>query len=160
MWSSIEACVSVICASLPCYAPLLKKAGSLGPFVIGMRSLFSLSKKDRSRSASSKQSMQKGASSSSSERIILEPTSIESSTRDDTKGSGRGTDMEMGQIRLKTVVDIERSTRASEAPAGGTCSPCLVKAYLPGFPRYPFSEEARSQQHTVLHDHKHQCLER
>lgn len=160
MWSSIEACASVICASLPCYAPLLKKGGSLGSFVIGMRSLFSLSRKDRSHSASSKPSMQKGASSSSSERIISEPTSIDSSTRDDIKGSGRGTDMEMGQIRLETAVEVGRSTGASETPAGGTSSPCLAKAYFPGVPRYPVTEEARSRQHTVLHDYKDQCLGR
>lgn len=64
MWSSIEACASVICASLPFYAPLLRKGFSLGPFFTSLRSAFSLPRKeDRSRSVSSKRSMQKETSS-------------------------------------------------------------------------------------------------
>ena len=124
MWSSIEACASVICASLPCYAPLLKKGGRLGLLIASVRSVFSLPRKGSSRSVSSKRSMQK--ETSSSERIIAEPTIIEFGTREDIKAGGRVADMEMGQIRLKTMVDIGNIT--------GVCSPCLAMAYSADIP--------------------------
>ncbi len=64
--------------------------------------MFSFPRKDLSRSVSSKRSSRK--ETSSSERIISEPTVIESGTQEDIKGGGgRGTDMEMGQIGLETV---------------------------------------------------------
>ena len=134
MWSSIEACASVMCASLPCYAPLLKKVGSLGTFVMSVRSVFSLPRKDSSRSVSSKRSMQK--ETSSSERIIPKPTVIEFSTQEDIKGGARGTDMEMGQIRLETLMDVETITRVSEPLPDVSPSPCVARAYSVGAPCY------------------------
>ena len=79
------------------------------PFLASVRSMFSLSGKDRSRSASSKPSMHKGTSSS--ERIISEPTHIEAGTQEDIRSDGQGRDIEMGQIRLKTRVDVEHHQR-------------------------------------------------
>ena len=65
---------------------------------------------------------------SSSERIIAEPIIIEFGKREDIniKGGGQVADMEMGQIRLKTMVDIGNITEA--------CSPCLAMAYSAGIP--------------------------
>lgn len=115
MWSSIEACASVICASLPYFSPLLKKGGSLGPFFTSLRSMFSLPRKDLSRSLSSKRSMRR--ETSSSEETILGPGIFDSGTREDIKGGRRGTDMEMGQIRLETTVHVENASGVSEAPS-------------------------------------------
>lgn len=76
--------------------------------------MFSLYRKDSWRSVSSKRSMQKGTSSL--EKIIPEPTVIESGTQEDIKGRNRATDVEMGQIKLETKVEVERLTGASEPP--------------------------------------------
>ena len=54
---------------------------------------------------------------SSLERIMSEPTVIDSSTQAKFKGSGRGTEIEMGQIWLKTDVDVESNIKASEVPS-------------------------------------------
>ncbi len=77
--------------------------------------MLSFGRKDPSRSACSKRSAQKGTSSS--ERIIPESTVIGYSPQLDIEGGGRETDMEMGQIRVKTM--IESVTGASEPRAGG-----------------------------------------
>lgn len=139
MWSSIEACASVICANLPCYAPLLapllKKAGSIGVLFTSLRSMFSLSKKDSFRSVSSKKSTQK--ETSSSEKIIPNPTVIESGTKEDTKYSGRGTDMEMGRITHATKVDAEAVPPVSKPLPH---RPCLNSIYSAGFPSYGSSK--------------------
>lgn len=129
MWSSIEACASVICASLPCYAPLLNKAGSIGTLFTSLRSVFSLPKKSFSSSVSSKRSTQK--ETSSVEKMIPDPTVVESGTQEETKGAGRGTDVEMGRIRRATMVDIE--ARVSEPLPH---SPCLGRTQFAGAPSY------------------------
>ena len=79
--------------------------------------------------------MQKGTSSS--EKIILEPSVIELRTQEDIKGSGRATDVEMGQIRLETTVEVENNIiGVSEPPPGGASSPHLAKAHSAGVPCY------------------------
>ena len=129
MWSSIEACASVICASLPCYAPLLKKAGGIGTLFTSLRSVFSLPKKSLSSSVSSKRSTQK--ETSSFDKVLPSPTVIESGTQEDIKGGGRVTDVEMGSIRRATMVDIE--SRVSEPLPH---SPCLGRTHFAGVPSY------------------------
>ena len=74
--------------------------------------MFSLQRKDSWRSVSSKRSTQK--ETSSSEKIIPQATVIEYSTQKDVKGGSRGTDMEMGSIKVKTMVDVEKFAGASE----------------------------------------------
>ena len=129
MWSSIEACASVICASLPCYAPLLKKAGSIGTLFTSLRSVFSLPKKNFSSPVSSKRSTQK--ETSSLEKIIPNTTDIESGTQDDIKGGGRATEIKMGRIRRATLVDIQAGI-SEPLPH----SPCLGKTHFEGVPSY------------------------
>ena len=157
MWSSIEASTSVVCASLPCYAPLLEKGGVLKAFVTGMHSLCLLSKKIRSRSTLSKRSMPN--ETSSSERIMSKPTVIDSSTQAKFQGSGEGKDLEMGQIRVKTDVNVESNTKASEALARGALSPCIAQGVL-GDPFYD-THAARmlALDHIVLQKHTDQCME-
>lgn len=125
MWSIIEACASVICANLPFYAPLLKKGFSLVPLFTSLRSVFSFHKKDRSRSVSSKWSMRK--ETSSLERIIREPIVVGCDAQDDTKDGDQGPDIEMRQIRPKTMMDDKGIAEASEPPVGGASRPCLPR---------------------------------
>lgn len=156
MWSSIEASTSVVCASLPCYGPLLKKGGVLRAFVTGMRSLFSLSKKTRSRSVLLKRSMPN--ETSSSERTMSGPTVIDSSTQANFKGSVQGTDLEMGQIRVETDVNVESITKASEALARGARSPCIAQDVL-GDPSYDtYAARKLALDHIVLQRHTDQCM--
>lgn len=130
MWSSIEACASVICANLPCYAPLLKKAGSISILFTSLRSMFS-SRKDLLHSGSSTGSMPKDTSST--EKIIPCPTVIESGTNGGFKRDDRASDMELGHIRRETTMDEE--ARAGVDKPLPQC-PCIARAYSAGNPNY------------------------
>ncbi|MCJ1247507.1 hypothetical protein MMC30_004721 [Trapelia coarctata] len=112
IWSAIEACASVICANLPCYAPFLSSSHSLlsnthshsrspsqkPTFVSSIRSLGYRSRETKHKTTSS------------TENIITGRSAVE--TNIEAAGSGYLLDrnIQMGKVVVHTRVDTESQT--------------------------------------------------
>lgn len=108
MWTGIEACASTLCASLPCYYPLMSQI-ALG-FETLMASLFSVFSnstagysRSRSRSGKSAKNQHPWQEASSEENINSRSeyvkTVIEAGVRRDS-----ASELEMGKIKVETTM--------------------------------------------------------